>query len=128
MPNNGNYLKATGDWEQLLAAVQEHQAILPDLTTEKDTLQQLLQAANEMKLRKESYRAARQQSTQDLNDLLRQGNEVAMQIRSAAKFKIGARNERLVHFNIAPLRSRSRRAAVLKKPETPASPPALLTE
>lgn len=124
MPNTGNYSKAVLDWEQLLSAVQENEGILPDIQAEKDELQQVLDAARSMKVRRESYRAARQQATQDLKALVQKGNEFAMRIRQAAKFKIGPRSERLVQFNAAPLRPRARRTVTVAKPESPAPPPA----
>lgn len=124
MPDTGNFAKVAQDWEQLLSAVQENQGILPDVQVEKEGLQQMLDAARALKARQESFKAARQQATQELKGLVQKGNDFAMQIRLAAKFKIGARSERLVQFNAAPLRKRGRRATVLKKPEAPASPPA----
>jgi hypothetical protein len=47
---------------------------------------------------------------------------VAERLRDAVKFKIGRRNERLVQFNIAPLRKRPRKPVVIEK-EVPAGTP-----
>jgi len=55
---------------------------------------------------------------------LGRGREAARQIRLAAKLRLGARNERLVLFNVAPLRTNAgRKAAIIDPPEEPEAPP-----
>lgn len=116
MPDIGSYPKQTRDWEGVLAAAEENAAALPDLQTEKSTLRQTLDKAKTLKDLQASHQAARQETTQALKQVLQEGRDQAAKLRDAAKFKIGRRSERLVQFNITPLRKRT------KKAETPPSP------
>ena len=52
------------------------------------------------------------------------GKEVARQIRLAAQLSLGARNEKLVLFNVKPLRTKAgRKASILNPPDEPAGTP-----
>lgn len=119
MPNTTTYTDVVGDWEQLLAAVDEHESVLPDIANERAALQQALLDARSEKARQASHTAARQRATQELEILLDRGREVAMRLRGAAKLKIGPRSELLVQFGVAPLRRRTRR----NPEEIPPAPP-----
>lgn len=123
MPNTTTYTDVIGDWEKLLAAVNEHEDVLPDIRDERAALQQALQDAKDEKARQESYKAARQLATQELEMLLDRGREIAMRLRGAAKLKIGPRSELLVQFGVAPLRRRTRR----NPEEIPPAPPPVET-
>ena len=111
MPDTGSYPKQTHDWEGVLAAAEENAAALPDLTTENASLRQTLDKARTLKDLQASHQAARQETTQNLKETLKEGRDLASQLRDAAKFKIGRRNARLVQFNITPLRPRTKKAA-----------------
>lgn len=119
MPNTMVYTDVVADWEKLLAAVDEHESVLPDVRDERAALQQALLDARAEKARQASYTAARQLATQELEILLDRGREIAMRLRGAAKLKIGPRSELLVQFGVAPLRRRTRR----NPEEIPPAPP-----
>jgi len=120
MPDIGSYPKQTRDWEGVLAATAENAALLPDVQAETAALQQTLSKVRDLKDRQESHRAASQVTTQELKQALKEGRDLASQLRDAAKFKIGRRNARLVQFSVTPLRPRSKKAA---QPPPAAQPP-----
>jgi hypothetical protein len=100
------------DWDSLLAAYKEHASLLGDGEADRAFLEQARKDAFQLKSLQESLRARRQEATQQLDALVRQGKEAAMRLRSLARHRFGPRNERLTHFRVAPIRKRqSRRAA-----------------
>lgn len=123
MPDIGSYPKQTRDWEGVLAATAENAALLPDVQTEVAALQQTLSKVRDLKDRQESHRAAGQVTTQELKQTLKEGRDLASQLRDAAKFKIGRRSARLVQWSVTPLRPRTKKA-VPPSPEVHAPKPA----
>jgi hypothetical protein len=122
MPNADVFFRVVGDLESLAGAVDENMAILPDVKAERTALSESLTKIKSLKERQVSLTAARQETTQELLKALAEGRQVAERLRDAVKFKIGRRNERLVQFNIAPLRRRPRKPVVIEK-EVPAEMP-----
>lgn len=123
MPNADVFFRVVGDLEGLAGAVDENMAILPDVKTERTALSESLTKIKALKERQISLTAARQETTQQLLKALAEGRQVAERLRDAVKFKIGRRNERLVQFNIAPLRRRSRKPVVVEKEMPPVVTP-----
>jgi hypothetical protein len=116
MANTSSYRKTAPDLESLLAACRENEAILPDILIERTSLESNLTRARTLWERQVSYTAARQEATQQLQQVLAESRQIAERIRDAVKFKIGRRNERLVQFNVAPLRKVPRKTAAEKEP------------
>jgi outer membrane murein-binding lipoprotein Lpp len=106
-------------WEKLLAAVQEHAPSLPSADIHRATMEQMVGQVKDVKARQDSLQAARQATTQELEALLTKTSEASIRLRGVVKADIGPKSEQLVHFGIAPLRKRSRRAAEIevKPPE-----------
>ena len=67
--------------------------------------------------------ALRQELTQKIKAVRAHGGGMVIAIRAVAKGKIGYRNERLVHFGVAPVRKRAARtrAVVITGPEDPST-------
>lgn len=121
MHNPRSYADIVYDWEVLLEAVEENLKVLPDVELERGALQQILEKARGLKARQESLTERRKRVTQELTDLLGLGRDLALQLRAAARLKLGPRNERLARFRVAPLRGRPRRGTVeLPESEAPA--------
>jgi hypothetical protein len=100
------------DWESLLAAYKQHAEVLLDGEADRAFLAEARARAFELKNLQQSLRARKQEATQQLNELVREGKEVAMRMRSLARHRFGTRNEGLTLFNVTPVRKRrSRRAA-----------------
>jgi hypothetical protein len=129
MPNTDSFPKVTRDWEGVLAAAEENAALLPDVQAEQAELKQKLEKVRSLKDRQESFEAARQEATQELQKTLVEGRQIAERLRDAAKFKIGRRSARLVQFQVAPLRkrgskSKSKAGSPVTAPEHPKPSPA----
>lgn len=117
MPSS--YADFVKDWESLLEAVRENQDLLPDVDANLIELSDLLDQFKNSKTRQELHAGARQKATQDVGLLLDLGKEAAVKLRGFVRAKLGPKNELLVRFGIAPVRTRVRRT---QKP-TPPPPP-----
>jgi hypothetical protein len=107
-------------WTGLLDATEKNPELRQLVEVDSQTLKQFLVDMQSLKAQQADLGAQRQEVTQKLKALLAQGNEVAMRIRAMARAKLGLRSERLVHFNVAPLRRRGARKRVVKPDvETP---------
>lgn len=118
MPSS--YADFVKDWESLLDAVRENQDLLPDVDANLIELSNLLDQFKNSKARQELHAGARQKATQDVGLLLDLGKEAAVKLRGFVKAKLGPKNELLVRFGIAPVRTRVRRT---QKPTPPPPTP-----
>jgi hypothetical protein len=113
-------------WTGLLDATEKNPELQQLVEVDSQTLKQFLVDMQSLKAQQADLGAQRQEVTQKLKAVLAQGNEVAMRIRAMAKAKLGLRSERLVHFNVAPLRRRGARKRVVKPDgETPGVGPSV---
>ena len=119
MPRNVRTLEdSVADLRNLSERVSEEADILPDIAAEKSALDKALGLYDDARKRQKIHAAERQKATQDVVTNLGRGREAARQIRLAAKLRLGARNEKLVLFNVAPLRTNAgRKAAILNPPD-----------
>lgn len=104
------------DWRGLLEAADRSPEVLQILEGEVQALAQSLTEVETLKAQQEALKAQRQEVTQQLNRAVARGKEVAVQIRSVVRGKIGPWNERLVHFKVMPIRARTRKR-ILPKPD-----------
>jgi len=116
MGTKRSYKKVAPDYQGLLNACRENEAVLPDLTVDRSALELKLGKAATLWERQESFTASRQETTQLLQQTLQECSEIAERLRDSVKGKIGRRNERLVQFKVAPFRRVTRKAAALKRP------------
>jgi len=121
MSKGNSFGDLTGTFQRLLVAVEENKDRLPDVQAEKAALEKSLADAQEAKKRQDLHVSDKQRATQDLAAALARGKDAAIQLRGAAKFKLGPRDEKLVHFQVAPLRKRGARKTALK--QTPVKQP-----
>lgn len=127
MPSLNAYADIIRDWEMLLDASERSPEVQKGIEDERQALTLLLAEVRGLKARQDELTALRQQVTQKLKDAVARGKEAAIQLRAVAKAKFGPRNERLVHFKVAPLRRRIRKNGDGEKPppeEVPAAKPA----
>lgn len=121
MPSVSSYADLITDWEELLEAGQRTPPELQQIfEPERLALVESLAEVQALKARQLELTALRQEATQQLRAAQAKGKEVAIQIRSILRGKIGPRSERLVHFRVSPLRLRTRRQPV---PPPPLPPP-----
>jgi len=114
--------EAVADLRGLADRVVENADILPDVTAEKSELDKSLGLFDDARKRQKIHDAERRKATQDVVTAVGRGQEAARQIRLGAKLSLGARNEKLSLFNVAPLRTTAGRKAAILHP--PAEPPA----
>jgi len=107
----------------LSARVTENVDLLPDVSAEKSALDRALASFDEARTLQKISEAERRKATQYMATSLGRGKEAARQIRLAAQLGLGARNEKLVLFNVKPLRTNAgRRAAIINPPDEPGTP------
>lgn len=118
MPETGSYPDVTDDWVGLLDAAEKNPDLQPLLQTESQALTQVLAEVRVLRGRQSELAALRQDVTKQLRETVVRGKELAIQIRSMVRGRIGPRSELLTLWKVAPLRKRPRK--VKTDGETPA--------
>jgi hypothetical protein len=118
MGTNNAFPNVIRDWTGLLAACADNASSLQPAEPQREALVKILAEAEELKNRQEALIGARQEITQKLKVLVKDGQEAARRLRGAVKANLGTKNERLVQFKMAPNRPRGPRKTK-KKPVTP---------
>lgn len=125
MPAINSQADIAQDWTGLLDATDKDPELRQAVQAEYQTLKQWLTDLQTLKARQVDLRAQRQEVTQKLGEAIDEGRDMAMRIRAIAKAKLGPRNERLVHFNVAPLRRNSKKLqSTMAEGVTPGTDPA----
>lgn len=134
MPNINSQALLIRHLEGLVDAAERSPEVKEQIEPEFQTLEASLLNLRTLKGRQEELTALRQEVTQQLTAAMVQSKESGIRFRAAVKAKLGPRNERLVHFKVAPLRKRTRKPILVVKPQdgetsgtlpgAPASPPA----
>ena len=119
MPNINSYADLVRDLERLLQAFDDNSVTMAPAAPQRDALETTLEELKDMKSRQDSFAAQRQEATQQVEALMLRAREEARRLRGMAKGLLGTRNERLVQFQVAPIRSRPR----LKPDPLPPPPP-----
>lgn len=97
------------DLDRLLRAVDSHEALSVSYLRElRDELESTLRTIKALHAEQTSLTARRQEVTQLLRITKNKGKDQAVRLRSALKAHFGHRFEGLVHFQIRPVRRRSR--------------------
>lgn len=122
MPNTSSFADQILDWEGLMRACDDNAVVMLPARDIREALAQTLAEVRGFRAIQEASAAERQQATQDILEKIQVGREQARRLRGMAKGLIGTKSERLVQFQVAPLRSRSR----TRPPEPP--PPVEATQ
>lgn len=109
MASINSFADVMQDWEGLVAALKEDADLQATLDAERLALEKDLTEARSLKARQEAQAAGRQELTQQIKTVVAHGKTLAITIRAVAKGKLGYRNERLVHYKVAPVRKRTRK-------------------
>lgn len=124
MPEVSSQADLTQDWTGLLDASDRNPELRQAVEPEYEALKRWLTDLQSLKAQQLDLTAQRQEVTQKLKEVITQGRDAAMRLRSMAKAKLGPRSERLVHFSVTPLRRRGARKPVVKPDgETPGTGP-----
>jgi hypothetical protein len=111
------------DWDKLLKRVTANSAELPDLSVYSAPLAQILEAAKEGIAELDGHRGVKQEATKTLKEVLTQGSLAATKLRAAVKAHYGRDSERLVEYNMRPVRPRKRKPTEQPAVESPPSVP-----
>ncbi|HYU35280.1 MAG TPA: hypothetical protein VEW48_24265 [Thermoanaerobaculia bacterium] len=117
MPSFNAFADVNRDLELLLDAAERSPEIQAGIEVERQAVAEVLADVRSLKARQDELTALRQQVTQQLKAAIARGKDAAMQLRAVVKAKFGPRNERLVHFKMAPLRKRPRKPVEKPVPE-----------
>lgn len=109
MASNNAYPNIVRDLGGVLEAVDRNPEVQPSVEAERQSLAESFAEIQGLKARQKELTAQRQEVTQQLQAAISRGKEAAIRVKSVVRGKIGPRNERLVHFNVAPLRKRTRK-------------------
>jgi hypothetical protein len=125
MPKITAYAPIFRDWEALLGAVLSNASLLPGTDPLKAELESVLAKTREMKVQQEDFLGKRRATTQSLQQLVDEGQEVARKLRAQVVSSLGSRTELLKQFGIATRKRKSTKAAeklpVIQTPK--AAPP-----
>lgn len=116
MPSLNSHADIIRDWELLLDASERSPEIQQGIEVERQAMLQVLAEVRALKARQDELTALRQQTTQQLKEAVARGKDVAIRLRAVVKAKFGPRAERLVQFNMAPIRKRTRKRVIAEKP------------
>jgi len=129
MPKINTQGDAITDLGRLLSAAEENAALLPDVTVVKQELMTVLGIAQDAQRRQDLHVSERQRATADLKEALDRGRDAAIQLRSAARLALGARNPKLTQFRVVPLgRRKPPKNLLLHPPVTELTPHAPATD
>ena len=99
------------DWRNLLAEVRMTPYGIPHIESFEIALEKALKETQAAKARQEACRAAKQRATRRLAKRVAEGRDAASRMRSFLRGRLGAYNEDLVRFGVAPIRKRGQRRA-----------------
>jgi len=126
MPGPSSQADIIVNADGMLDALSRDPVLQAGVVDEHQELDDALDAVRALKGKQQEHTALRQETTQLLLKALERLKEAALRLRAAVKAKLGPYNERLVQFNVAPIRRRVRKAPEKPpggEPENPPPPP-----
>ncbi len=109
MPNNSSLADTILEGDQALAACAANANLLPSVERYRAPLEVAMAELKAINVRQQTLIADKQKVTQDQNAAVRRVKDLLLHLREAARSDIGPRSEKLVEFNVTPLRPRWRR-------------------
>lgn len=122
MAREPKYGATFNGWERLLASLEANKETFPQLDAYRTQLEAMLTQAREASAEQTAMAASKQQATQLIRTLLVDGRKLATVLRTVVRQKYGNRAEKLVEFDLQPLRARTRVATAGTKPPTVTPP------
>jgi hypothetical protein len=121
MARETTYKGILGEWRRFIEALLTSGVELGHLGASRELLEQLLARAEEVAERQASLRAAKQEATRELQEILANGQRLLTMLRFGLKQHYGPHSDKLTHFGMQPFRRR-RPAAVVEEPAPTAQP------
>jgi hypothetical protein len=119
MPTLNSFADVTTQWQKLLAACADNAAALTLAEPQRLMVEKTLKDVMDLKALQDSLRGAKQEARRQLTATLKEGEEAARRLRGAVKANLGTRNERLVQFNMKPIRPHGPRKPKVVPPAEP---------
>jgi hypothetical protein len=123
MQNETTYSGILGEWQRLQAAMSANTVDLTHLNDSRLIFAELLNQAQAIIRRQAALAADKQQHSQDLRTMVKDGQRMATMLRQGIKQYYGIRSEKLTEFGLTPYRGKTGR----KQPEGPPPPPPVET-
>jgi hypothetical protein len=121
MAREPKYGVTINGWERLLASLEANTQDFPQLESYRTQLKAMLETVRETSAQQAAMAATKQETTKRLQGMLADGSKLANFLRNGVRQRYGNRAEKLVEFDLKPLRPKVRTAAEVAKP--PATPP-----
>jgi hypothetical protein len=112
MSINSSHADIVTDAEQMIAATEANQGLLPSAERHRLSVAQTLAEIKALKTLQKTLTADKQKATEDLRVAVERLKEQMIFLRTSIRGDIGPRTEKLVEFGIRPLRRRGRRIPV----------------
>jgi hypothetical protein len=122
MAKEPKYGTTLNGWQRLLTSMEANAQDFQSLEAYRTQLQAKLDAARQAAKEQTAMAAAKQDATQRLNDLLVEGRKLATFLRGGVKQRYGDKSEKLVEFDLAPARPKTKPPEPAKSP-APVPPP-----
>jgi hypothetical protein len=121
MAREPKYGVTLNGWERLLASLEANAQDFPQLESYRAQLKAALEATRETSAQQAAMTATKQEASKRLHGMLADGRKLANFLRNGVRQQYGNRAEKLVEFDLKPLRARVRTTAEAPKP--PVTPP-----
>ncbi|HWM90410.1 MAG TPA: hypothetical protein VN493_06550 [Thermoanaerobaculia bacterium] len=105
------YMNTVNGWDKMDAAVTANAEEVPQLEINLGKLRQKSALVRNLYVQHAALAAARQGVTQEMQQLIEEGESLVRFLREGVKAHYGKRSEKLVEFGVQPLRSRTRKKA-----------------
>jgi hypothetical protein len=112
-----------GDWQRLLAPLVANADELKHLEVPRAKLAAMVAQAADLKQQQAAQRAAKQEASKQLQEMLNEGVRLATLLRQAVKQHYGIRSEKLAEFGLQPFRGRKQSGTPTPTPATPSTTP-----
>jgi len=121
MSESNSYADTVNEWEEVLTALEQNSADLPQTEIPRQRLRAILTQIRGYAAEQASLTASKQESTKRVYFLLAQGRKLSTVLRTTIREHYGNRGEKLAEFGLQPLRSRPRNP-VVGPPPPPTTP------
>lgn len=112
-----NFAKTVLDLEQLRESIVKNLPLMPGAEKFLAPLDTALSKIRTLSVLRTTLTADKQKATQDLNAVMAEAQNLAIDVRAIIRGEVGSRSEKLVEFGVTPLRRRSRKARPAEEPD-----------
>jgi hypothetical protein len=122
MAREPKYGVTLNGWERLMASLEANAQDFPQLESYRVQLKALLDAAKESSAHQAAMAATKQEATKRLRETLVSGRKLASFLRNGIRQQYGNRAEKLVEFDLKPLRAPVKAAQTPQASKPPVTP------